>query len=57
MFGEMEKPKWETFCRNMITIYPAEGGPHMVMVTTDEGVRYSDGTLLETTASLEDKVQ
>ena len=28
----------------------------MVMVTTDEGVRYSDGTLLQTTASLADKV-
>ena len=41
-----------------ITIFiSAEGGPHMVMVITDEGVRYSDGTLLETTASLEDKVR
>ena len=34
----------------------AEGGPHMVLVTTDEGVRYSDGTFLEPTASLADKV-
>ena len=35
---------------------PAEGGPHMVLVTTDEGVRYSDGALLQTTASQADKV-
>ena len=35
---------------------PAEGGPHMVFVSTDEGVRYSDGSLLETTASQADKV-
>ena len=35
---------------------PAEGGPHMVLVTTDEGVRYSDGAHLQTTASQADKV-
>ena len=46
--------------KNMLEIWDseltAEGGPHMVLVTTDEGVRYSDGTLLEPTASLADKV-
>ena len=46
--------------KNMLEIWvselTAEGGPHMVLVTTDEGVRYSDGTFLEPTASLADKV-
>ena len=35
---------------------PAEGGPHMVLVSTDEGVRYAAGDLLETTATQAAKV-
>ena len=35
---------------------PAEGGPHVLLVTTDSGVRTADGMLLATTATQQDKV-